>query len=81
MTVDKLGMYYQHSKIFHNEKAYKVIIRKVCHETIESVGVNSELMTISDAQFWLDILKLSPKPNSSSLSDMIALFVWMKKKI
>ena len=52
----KLAIYYEHAKLFHDEKAYRAVVKKCC-SFISLIERDSRLMDVSDAQFWLDVLE------------------------
>ena len=63
MTPDQLAIYYEHAKLFHDEKAYRAVVKECCSSAC-SIKLNSRLMEVSDAQFWLDVLEQnSSNPN------------------
>ena len=78
MSPDQLGIYFEHAKLFRDEKAYQAVIEK-CWRSVESIEENSHLMEVSDAKFWLDVLKQNQGIRDPALSTLISAFCSKRK--
>jgi len=72
-SVAHLGTYYEHAKLFCDEKGYKAVV-KVCCEKVKDIKADSQLIAASDAQFWWDVLQENGGTANADLSDAIAVF-------
>ena len=75
---DHFAILYEHAKLFHDNKAYRSIVKK-CRCSIYSIGLDSPLMEVSDAHFWLDILKEN-EPFLPFLSTLVSAFCSKQKE-
>ena len=79
MTDVQLGTYFEHSKLFHDEKVYRAVVEK-CWSSACAIKSDSRLMEVSDAQFWLDVLKQNQGNPNPALSPLISDFCSMQKE-
>ena len=57
MSLDTVATYYQHAKIFHDEKISKLVAKKCCDE-LSLIAIDSQLVKVSDVALWRDIIQL-----------------------
>jgi len=56
MTVDECSVYLEHAQTFHNDTLKKFVVA-CCAEEIEKIPLNSRLLKVSTADFWLDVIQ------------------------
>lgn len=79
MTVAEAGTYLEHANIFHDDKAYQAVVKK-CSRSFRSIMVDSRLMEVSDANFWLALLKENKSEPNPALSILISSFCSKNKE-
>jgi len=57
MSLETVATYYQHAKIFLDEKISKLVAKKCCDE-LGLIAVDSQLVKLSDVALWRDIIQL-----------------------
>ena len=65
LTVRNCGIYYEHAKIFQDDKIKTAAIN-MCTINIKDLDTSSSLVSILDAEFWLDVLRHAEKSNTFS---------------
>ena len=85
MKTERLAAYLEPAKLFHDEKAYQAVVKKCCsffpyYDDL----VDPRLMEVSDAQFWLDVLKQSHQEGNTqrtpALSNLVSTFCSTQKE-
>ena len=57
MSLETVATYYQHAKIFLDEKISKLVAKKCCDE-LGLIAIDSQLVKVSDVALWRDIIQL-----------------------
>jgi len=78
-TSDNFGMYYEHAKIFNDEYILKTLVKRCCSVDLPIIAINSGLVLVSDAQFWLATLKENDGKPNVRLACLIADFCVINK--
>jgi len=73
MDTCDLAIYYEHAKLFHDEKAYQAAIRQCCNNIL-CIEKDDRLIEVSDAQFWLDVVKQNQGQGPTAVSTLISDF-------
>jgi len=86
LSIDNCGTYYEHAKIFRDEKIAMLVAKKCCNE-LSQIGFDSHLMEVSDVALWSSVIKLTldgrhgQVVGSKYLSQLIAKFCISHKEL
>lgn len=73
MTVKEAGTFLDHAQLFQDDQAHDAVV-EVCVRSIQSIEVDSRLMEVSDAKFWLAVLKAIKGEPNPLLATLISSF-------
>lgn len=73
MTVKAAGTYLEHAQLFQDDQAHAFVV-EVCVRSIQFIKVDSRLMEVSDAKFWLAVLQAIKGEPNAAVSTLISSF-------